>query len=98
MLAQRQQGVERVIAYARWSLYPAERDDYRYSSFKIELLAMKWALSEKFKDYLWGAKVNVVTDNNPLVHLQTAKLGAVEQWWVAQLANYDYQIQYRPDK
>lgn len=57
---------------------------------------MKWAMSEKFKDYLWGAKVLVVTDNNPLVHLHTAKLGAVEQRWVAQLANYDYQLQYRP--
>ncbi len=57
---------------------------------------MKWAMSEKFKDYLWGAKVLVITDNNPLVHLRTAKLGAVEQRWVAQLANYDYQLQYRP--
>ena len=98
MLAQRQQGVERVVAYASRSLHPAERNDSRYSSFKLELLAMKWPLSKKFKDYLWGAKVNVVTDNNPLVHLQTAKLGAVEQRWVAQLANYDYQIRYRPVK
>ncbi len=96
VLAQRQQGVERVIAYASWSLHPAERNDSNYSSFKLELLAMKWAMSEKFKDYLWGAKVLVITDNNPLVHLRTAKLGAVEQRWVAQLANYDYQLQYRP--
>ncbi len=59
---------------------------------------MKWAMSEKFKDYLWGAKVLVITDNNPLVHLRTAKLGAVEQRWVAQLANYDYQLQYRPGR
>uniref|UniRef100_A0A3B3IDF7 Gypsy retrotransposon integrase-like protein 1 n=1 Tax=Oryzias latipes TaxID=8090 RepID=A0A3B3IDF7_ORYLA len=59
---------------------------------------MKWALVEKFKDFLWGAKITVVTDNNPLVHLQTAKLGAVEQRWVAQLANFDYTIRYRPGK
>lgn len=59
---------------------------------------MKWAMAEKFKDYLWGAKVTVITDNNPLVHLQTAKLGAVEQRWVAQLANYDYQLKYRPGR
>jgi transposase InsO family protein len=98
VLAQKQQGEERVIAYASRSLHPAEKNDANYSSFKLELLAMKWALSEKFKDYLWGAKVLVVTDNNPLVHLQTAKLGAVEQRWVAQLANYDYQLQYRPGK
>ncbi len=55
-------------------------------------------MREKFKDYLWGAKVLVITDNNPLVHLRTAKLGAVEQRWVAQLANYDYQLQYRPGR
>lgn len=98
MLAQWQEGTERVIAYASRSLHPAERNDANYSSFKLELLALKWALSEKFKDYLWGAKVTVVTDNNPLVHLQTAKLRAVEQWWVAQLANFDYQLQYRPGR
>lgn len=62
---------------------------------------MKWAVSEKFKDYLWGTrgtKVTVITDNNPLIHLKTAKLGTVEQRWVAQLANFDYEIQYRPGK
>lgn len=98
VLAQQQQGVERVIAYARRSLHPAERNDSNYSSFKLELLALKWALSEKLKDYLWGAKVTVVTDNNPLVHLHTAKLRAVEQRWVAQLANYDYHIRYHPGR
>lgn len=98
VLAQEQQGVEKVIAYASRSLHPAERNAANYSSFKIELLAMKWAMAEKFKDYLWGAKVTVITDNNPLVHLQTAKLGAVEQRWVAQLANYDYQLKYRPGR
>ncbi|KAG1936037.1 interleukin-1 receptor accessory protein-like 1-A [Pimephales promelas] len=98
VLAQEHQGVERVIAYASRSLHPAERNAANYSSFKIELLAMKWAMTEKFKDYLWGAKVTVITDNNPLVHLQSAKLGAVEQRWVAQLANYDYQLKYRPGR
>ena len=42
--------------------------------------------------------MTVVTDNNPLAHLQTAKLGAVEQRWVAQLASFDYTIKYRPGK
>lgn len=98
VLAQKQQGEEKVIAYASRSLHLTEKNDANYSSFKLELLAVKWALCEKFKDYLWGAKVRVVTDNNPLVHLQTAKLGAVEQRWVAQLANFDYQLQYRPGR
>lgn len=91
-------GKERVIVYASRSLHPAERNDSNYRSFKLELLAMKWATSEKFKDYLWDSKIIVVTDNNPLIHLHTAKLGAVEQRWVAQLANYDYQMRYRPGR
>ncbi|KAL7837443.1 hypothetical protein SRHO_G00271540 [Serrasalmus rhombeus] len=98
VLAQQQDGTERVIAYASRSLHPAERNDSNYSSFKLEFLALKWAVTEKFKDYLWGAKIVVVTDNNPLVHLETAKLGAVEQRWAAQLANYNYQIKYRPGR
>lgn len=98
VLAQEQDGQEKVIAYASRSLRPAERNDSNYSSFKLELLAMKWAIVEKFKDYLWGAKVTVITDNNPLVHLQTAKLAAVEQRWAAQLANFDYTIKYRPGR
>lgn len=81
-----------MIAYASRSLYPSEHNDANYSSFKLELLAMKWAVAEKFKDFLWGAKMTVVTDNNPLTHLQTAKLGAVEQRWVAQLKSFEYTI------
>lgn len=96
VLAQVQEGKERVIAYASRSLHPAERNDQNYSSFKLELLALKWAITEKFKDYLWGAHCKAVTDNRPLVHLQSAKLGATEQRWVAQLANFDFEISYRP--
>lgn len=46
---------------------------------KLELLALKWAVTERFREYLLGAKFVVYTDNNPLSHLQTAKLAAVEQ-------------------
>lgn len=53
-------------------------------------------MTEKFKDFLWGAQFTVFTDNNPLVHLETAKLGAHEQRWVAQLANYSHKLKYRP--
>ncbi|KAG1949143.1 hypothetical protein F2P79_011956 [Pimephales promelas] len=64
VLAQVQGGSERVVAYASRSLHPTERNDQNYSSFKLELLALKWAITEKFKDYLWGAEVTVFTDNN----------------------------------
>lgn len=44
VLSQVQDGQERVIAYASRSLHPAERNDKNYSSFKLELLGLKWAL------------------------------------------------------
>ena len=34
------------------SLRPTERNDENYSSFRLELLALKWAVVEKFKEYL----------------------------------------------
>lgn len=96
VLAQLQEGKERVIAYASRSLHDAEKNDQNYSAFKLELLALKWAVTEKFKDYLWGAKFQVFTDHRPLLHLRTAKLGAVEQRWVAQLANFDFSLSHKP--
>ena len=96
VLAQVQGDKERVIAYASRSLHPGERNDQNYSSFKLEFLGLKWAIIDKFKDYLWGVKFHVFTDNRLLVHLQTANLGATEQRWAAQLANYDFTIHYRP--
>ena len=67
-----------------------------YSSRKLELLALKWSITEKFREYLLGAKFVVFTDNNPLSYLQTAKLGAVEQRWASELALFDFEIKYRP--
>jgi len=63
---------------------------------KLELLALKWAIVETFRGYLLGSKCTVITNNNPLCHLNTAKLGAIEHRWVAQLAVFDVEVQYRP--
>lgn len=86
VLCQVQEGVERVIAYASRSLHPSEKNDANYSSFKIEFLALKWAVTEKFHEYLLGSLFTVFPDSNPLAHLQTANLGSVEQRWEAKLA------------
>ncbi|CAH1247195.1 RTL1 [Branchiostoma lanceolatum] len=98
VLAQKQDGVERVIAYASRGLRPAERNWDNYSSFKLELLALKWAVTEKFKEHLYGNEVIIYTDNNPLAHLPNAVLGAVEQRWVARLSTFNHIIKYRPGK
>ena len=40
----------------------------------------------------------VLTDNNPLKYISTAKLGTYEQKWAAQLTDFDFEIKYRPGK
>ena len=86
----------RVIAYASRSLTKPERN---YPAHKLEFLALKWAVTDKFKEYLYGAPFEVYTDNNPLTYvLSTAKLDATTQRWVAALASYDMDIYYRSGK
>lgn len=96
VLSQEQDGQRRPIAYASRGLRPSERNMSNYSAMKLELLGLKWAVTEKFREYLLGHKFTVYTDNNPLRYLQSAKLAAVEQRWVSQLALFDYDIKYRP--
>ncbi|KAJ8409273.1 hypothetical protein AAFF_G00234710 [Aldrovandia affinis] len=83
VLCQVQEGKERVIAYASQNLHTPEQNNQNYSVFKLELLALKWAVTEKFKDYPGGAKVTTYMDHNPLVHLGMDNLGATKQHWVA---------------
>ena len=95
ILSQVQDGKARVISYASRGLRQTERNMDNYSSMKLEMLALKWAVTEKFRDYLYGGKFTVLTDNNPLSYIKKAKLGATEMRWVAQLAQFDFDIQYR---
>ena len=71
---------------------------HNYSSAKLELLALKWAVTEKFRDYLLGLKFTVYTDNNPLAYIQTSKLGASQIHWLSELALFDFNIIYRSGK
>ena len=84
----------RVIAYASRSVSKAEAN---YPAHKLEFLALKWAVCEKFHEYLYGSKsFEVFTDNNPLSYVLTsAKLDACGQRWVAKLANYNFSIKYK---
>ena len=50
------------------------------SSMKLELLALKWTVTEKFCEYLLESEFVVYTDNNPLTYLQSkSKLKGDEQ-------------------
>ena len=99
VLYQRQDGKIRVIAYASRTLTPAEKN-YHLHAGKLEFLALKWAITEQFRDYLYYApEFTVYTDNNPLTYVLTsAKLNATSLRWVGQLADFRFQVKYRPGK
>lgn len=95
-LYQEQEGHLRVIAYASRGLSCSEA---RYPAHKLEFLALKWAITEKFHDYLYGNSFTVVTDNNPLTYLlTTAKLDAASYRWLAALSTFTFDIKYRAGK
>lgn len=98
VLSQEHDGKYCVIAYASQRLRPTEHNMDNYTSMKLEFLALKWAVTKKFHSYLLGAEFEVLTDNNPLSHLKTAKLGSVEQHWASQLALFNFKITYKPGK
>ena len=90
VLYQKQDGQRKVKAYASRSLSPSERN---YPAHKLEILALKWAITDKFHEYLYGAEFQVSTDTNPLTYiLTTAKLDATGHRWVAALSNYTFSI------
>ena len=84
-------------AYGSCALTAAERNYHLHSS-KLEFLALKWAITEQFRDYLYYAPhFTLFTDNNPLTYvLTTAKLNATGHRWVAELADFHFTIKYRP--
>ena len=99
LLLQEQDGKTRAIAHASRGLGKPEKNRTAYSSMKLELLAVKWAVTEKFRDYLLGVQFVIYTDNNPLSYIQTsAKLTAAEHNWQAELARFNFSIHYCPGR
>ena len=99
VLYQNQNDILRVVAYGSRSLSPAEKN-YHLHSGKLEFLALKWAICDQFRDYLYYASsFKVYTDNNPLTYvLSSAKLNATGLRWIGELADFNFTIHYRPGK
>lgn len=95
VLSQKQDGHEKVIAYASRVMEDREK---RYSVTKKEMLAMVYAIKH-FRHYLYGRPFTIRTDHNALRWLQSFKEpeGQVARW-LETLAQYDYKIQHRPGK
>ena len=96
VLCQMQDERETVIAYASKGLSKSERN---YPAHKLEFLALKWAVTDKFSDYLYGHAFAVMTNNNPLTYvLSSAKLDATGHRWLAALPTFNFAIRYRAGK
>lgn len=95
ILSQKQNGKTVVIAYASRRLRVSEKTIKGYSSMKLEFLGLHWAVTHKFKDYLYGSKFTIKTDNHPLSRIKTAKRTVADASKLAELADYDFDIEYR---
>ena len=102
VLSQKQDdGQSHPIAFASRDLMDTVQ---RYHSNKKEFLALKWAVTEQFREYLYpyGKFHNefvVHMDNNPLTYvLSSACLNATGHRWVACLANYNISLEYQKGK
>ena len=79
------------IAYTSCGLKGGE---LKYQSSKLEFLALKWAMTEQFREYLQYQPFPVCTDNNPLTYVMTTpNLDAVRHRWVAAMAGYNFEIE-----
>ena len=80
------------MAYASCGLKGGES---KYNSSKLEFLALKWAMTDQFREYLQYQPFLIRTDNNPLNYvMMMPNLDAVGHRWVAAMAGYNFEIEY----
>ena len=67
-----------------------------YHSTKLDFLALKWAVTEHFKEYLLYQPFLVKTDNNPWTYIiTTPNLDATGHQWVGALAWFNFKLEYQ---
>ena len=80
------------VSYASRGLKGGE---LKYHSSKLEFLALKWAVTEQFREYLQYRPFLVRTHNNLLTYIMTMpNLDAVGHRWVMAMAGYNFMIEY----
>ena len=92
LLQESDDGQYHPVAFASRELKGGEP---KYHSSKLEFLALKWAVTEQFREYLQYQPFTVRMDNNPLTYiLTTPTLEALGHRWVAALASYNMKLEY----
>ena len=80
------------MAYASRGLKGGES---KYHSSKLEFLALKWAVTDQFREYLQYQPFLIRTDNTPLTYvMMMPNLDAIGHRWVAAMAGYNFKIKY----
>ena len=94
VLSQKQMGGQYyLVAYGSRALMPHEKN---YHSTKLEFYALKWVVTEHFKEYLPYQLFLVRTKNNPLTYIMmTPNLNATGHQWVGALARFNFQLEYQ---
>ena len=94
VLSQKQtDGQYHLVAYGSWALATHEKN---YHSTKLEFVALKWAVTKHFKEYLPYQPFLGKTNNNPLTYIMmTPNLDATGHQWVGALARFNFQLEYQ---
>ena len=70
--------------------------EQNYHSSKLEFLALKWSVTEHFKEYLAYAPFTVCMANNLLTYmLTTPNLDVKGHCWVGVFASYEFTLEYQ---
>lgn len=95
ILAQVQEGKERIICCASRSLNKSEQN---YPATKKECLAVVWGI-KSFRSYLMPRHFEIFTDHYSLQWLRSMKSeNALLYRWAASLEDYDFEVKHRPGK
>ena len=94
VLSQKQSdGCHHPVTFGSCSLTLLEKN---YHSSKLEFLALKWSITEHFKEYLKYSPFVVWTDNNPLTYmLMTPNLDTTGHRWISALALFQFKLEYQ---
>lgn len=94
VLVQVQKGSPVAVCYASRALTDVEK---RYSQTEKEALGLVWAC-ERFHQYIYGKRFDLVTDHKPLevIYSTKSKPCARIQRWVLRMQPYEYRVVHIP--
>ena len=95
ILFQQQNGKKVVIGYASRRLRKHERTMKSYSSMKLEFLSLHWAVTHKFRQYLYGSTFVIKTDSHPLSRILKSRQTAADMSKLSELSDFNFTIEYR---